>query len=90
MIIVYAAHKMAPFQFEYNKQPKPIVDSTDDFYFQNHITNDIGDSTVLASQFMAPVIKWIYEHHHGLTNIPTKLVEYCSQYNGDAVCIIYL
>ena len=38
---------------------------------------------------MTPGIKWIYEHHHGLTSIPTKLVEYCSQYNGDAVSSIY-
>ncbi|CAD8105005.1 unnamed protein product [Paramecium sonneborni] len=89
MVVVYGAHEMTPFQFEYNKQPQPIVDSTDDFYFPDHIIKAIGDSTVLASSSMTPAIKWIYEHHHGLTNIPTKLVEYCSQYNGDSVSSIY-
>ncbi|CAD8112423.1 unnamed protein product [Paramecium sonneborni] len=89
MVIVYAAHEKTPFQFKYNKQPQPIVDSTEDFYFPDHISKANGDGTVLASSSMTPGIKWIYEHQHGLTSNPTKLVEYCSQYNGDTISSIY-
>ncbi|CAK71497.1 unnamed protein product (macronuclear) [Paramecium tetraurelia] len=89
MVVIYAANQLTPAQFEYDKQPQPIVDSSDDFYLPDHIQKAYGDATVLASSAMTPAIKWIYEHKNGQTNIPTKLVEYCSQYSGDAVSSIY-
>lgn len=89
MVVIYGAHHMTPFRFKYLENPAVVTEKTDNFYLPDEITKIIGDSTVLASSSMTPGIKWVYEHLNGKTTIPTKLVEYCSQYSGDSVSSIY-
>lgn len=65
MVILYAAHELTPFQFEYYSNPAVVTEASDDFYYPDSITKSVGDSTVLASSSMTPGIKWIYEHLNG-------------------------